>query len=80
MATKPKTVNLNKLTYSEKRELEKLESDITSLETEKQKIEELMNMAGHSHVELQQMSERYNELKTELDEKELRWLELSEKV
>ncbi|NLU38878.1 MAG: ABC-F family ATP-binding cassette domain-containing protein [Bacteroidales bacterium] len=80
LATKPKTVNLNKLTYSEKRELEKLESDITSLETEKQKIEELMNMAGHSHVELQQMSERYNELKTELDEKELRWLELSEKV
>jgi len=68
------------LTYSEKRELEKLESDISSLESEKQKIEELMNISGHSHTELQQLSERYNELKNELDEKELRWLELSEKV
>jgi len=77
---KNKATNPNKLSFSEKRELEKLETDIAALEEEKKVLEEAMNIGAFDHEELQRQSERFNAIKELLDEKELRWLELSEKV
>lgn len=76
---KAKSTNPNKLTFNEKREFEKLEAAIAALEEEKGKLEEMMNSGNYHHEELQRQSERYNAIKEELDEKEMRWLELSEK-
>jgi ATP-binding cassette subfamily F protein uup len=76
---KPKSTNANKLTYNEKREFEKIETDIAALEKEKAELEKKMNSDSFDHEELLRQSERYNAIKDELDEKELRWLELSEK-
>lgn len=71
--------NTNKLSYKEKRELEQLTADIETLETEKTELEALMNSAELNHEELLEKSNRYAEVKDQLDEKEFRWLELSEK-
>jgi ABC transport system ATP-binding/permease protein len=76
---KQKTVNLNKLTFNEKKELEKLESEIAQLEKEKKILEESMSSGDFSHDEIQKQSEYYNSIKILLEEKEYRWLELSEK-
>jgi ATP-binding cassette subfamily F protein uup len=73
---KPKT---NKLTFKEKRELEQLENCIEELESEKMQIEEKMNSGIPGHEELHALAESYKNVKNELDDKELRWLELSEK-
>lgn len=67
-----------KMTYKEKREFEQLEKDITELEEEKSTLEELMNSGELGAEELVEKSKRYAELKDLLDEKEFRWLELSE--
>jgi ATP-binding cassette subfamily F protein uup len=72
-------VNPNKLTFNEKRELEKLESEIARLEDEKKILEESMSSGDFDHEAIQKQSEQYNSLKILLEEKELRWLELSEK-
>ncbi|MFV0521343.1 MAG: ABC-F family ATP-binding cassette domain-containing protein [Mangrovibacterium sp.] len=77
---KPKKKNVIKLTFKEKRELEQLELDIIDLEEEKEKLENLMNSGELSSQELLEKSTSYASLKEELDKKELRWLELSEKV
>jgi len=66
-----------KLTYKEKREFEQLQQDIGNLEKEKQTITEQMS-GSLPFDQLQQLSLRINEITTLLDEKELRWLELSE--
>jgi ATP-binding cassette subfamily F protein uup len=73
---KPKT---NKLTFKEKRELEQLENCIEELESEKMQIEEKMNSGIPGHEELHALAESYKNVKNELDDKELRWLERSEK-
>ena len=67
-----------KLTFSEKREFESLENEIAKLEAEKEMLETSMNSGNLPHDELYQQSERLVELKTLIDEKENRWLELSE--
>lgn len=77
---KSKSVNTNKLSFSEKRELENLEKEITQLEEEKKILEETMSSGEFNHDELLKQSERYNSIKEILDDKELRWLELSEKI
>jgi ABC transport system ATP-binding/permease protein len=66
------------LTYKEKREFEGLEQDIARLTREKQEITEKMNSGAAPFDELQQLSIRVGELSQLLDDKELRWLELSE--
>jgi ABC transport system ATP-binding/permease protein len=66
------------LTYKEKREFEGLEQDIARLTREKQEVTEKMNNGATPFDELQQLSIRVGELSTLLDDKELRWLELSE--
>ncbi|MBQ4392709.1 MAG: ABC-F family ATP-binding cassette domain-containing protein [Prevotella sp.] len=67
-----------KLSFKEKREYEQLERDIAALEAEQKQIEEAL-CGGTTSVELiTEMSKRLPVLKDELDEKSLRWLELSE--
>jgi len=67
-----------KLTYKEKREMEQLEKDIAALEAEQKQIEEALCGGTTSVEEITAMSKRLPVLKDELDEKSMRWLELSE--
>ena len=67
-----------KLSYKEKREMEQLEKDIAALEDEKKQIEDALCGGTTSVDEITAMSKRLPVLKDELDEKSMRWLELSE--
>ena len=67
-----------KLSFNEKRELEQLEKDIASLESEKTQIGEDLNSGTLSNAELHEKSLRFGVITDLLEEKEMRWLELSE--
>ena len=67
-----------KFTYKEKREFEQLEREIAALEEEQHQLEEALCSGTLSVEELTEKSKRLPLLKDELDEKSLRWLELSE--
>ena len=67
-----------RLSYKEKREMELLEKDIEVLETEKKQIEDSLSSGSISVDEITKLSKRLPELNDELDEKSMRWLELSE--
>ncbi len=67
-----------RLSYKEKREMEQLEKDIAALEAEKKQIEEALCGGTTSVDEITAMSKRLPVLNDELDEKSMRWLELSE--
>ena len=67
-----------RLSYKEKREMEQLEKDIAALEDEKKHIEEALCGGTTSVDEITAMSKRLPLLNEELDEKSMRWLELSE--
>ena len=67
-----------KFTYKEKREFEQLECEIANLEAEQRQLEEALCSGNLSVDELTEKSKRLPLLKDELDEKSLRWLELSE--
>lgn len=69
-----------KLTFKEKQELAQLENDIAQLETEKAQIEQALCSGALAVDELTQKSKRFPLLQEELDEKTMRWLELSEFV
>ena len=71
--------NPNKLTYKEKKEMEALEIEITQLEEEKKLLLEQMNGGEGTAEQLMQWGTRYQEVSESLDEKSMRWLELSEK-
>ncbi len=76
---KPKTIQEHrKLTYKEKCELERLDKEISTLEKQCKDIEELLCSGTLSVEELTEKSKLLPVLKKELDEKEMRWLELSE--
>ncbi|WP_314949591.1 ABC-F family ATP-binding cassette domain-containing protein [Hoylesella shahii] len=67
-----------KLTYKEKIEFEQLENDIAALEAEQAEIEQSLSSGDLSVEEITVKSKRLPVLKDELDEKSMRWLELSE--
>lgn len=67
-----------KLTYKEKIEFEQLENDIAALEAEQAEIEQSLSSGDLSVKEITEKSKRLPVLKDELDEKSMRWLELSE--
>ena len=67
-----------KMTYKEKTEFERLEKEIAALEKEQQQIEEALCSGSLTIDELTEKSKRLPLLKDELDEKSMRWLELSE--
>ena len=70
--------NSNKLTYKEKRELENLTAEIDDLTAEKESLDALF-ASGEVITDMDIKSARYSELQALLEEKEMRWLELSEK-
>jgi ATP-binding cassette subfamily F protein uup len=67
-----------KPSFNDKREFELLEKEIVGLSKEKETITEKLNNGNTPLEELQQLSHRIGEVTRLLDEKELRWLELSE--
>ena len=69
-----------KLSFNEKREFEALEGEIQALTAEKASLEEQMNSGALPYDALQAATLRYGEVSALLDEKELRWLELSERA
>jgi ATP-binding cassette subfamily F protein uup len=73
-----KEKNRRQLTFKEKREFEMLEKEISDLSVEKAAVTEKLNSGTTPFDELQQLSFRIGEITRILDEKELRWLELSE--
>ena len=67
-----------RMTYKERMEFAELEKDIAALEEEKKSIEEALCSGTLSVAELTEKSKRLPLLNEELDEKSMRWLELSE--
>ncbi|OEK04118.1 ABC-F family ATP-binding cassette domain-containing protein [Roseivirga misakiensis] len=67
-----------KASFKEKQEFEFLEKEIPKLESEKAKFVALLNEGSQDHTELTEWSQRIEDITNDLDEKELRWLELSE--
>ena len=70
--------NKRKMSYKEKREYEQLTQEIDKLTEEQKKLEESLCSGTLSVEELTEKSKRLPEIKDELDEKEMRWLELAE--
>jgi ATP-binding cassette subfamily F protein uup len=71
-------VKVRKLNFNEKKELEQLEKDIESLENEKVNINNDLNSGILDSIQLQEKSTRFSVISDLLEEKEMRWLELSE--
>ncbi|HZI68201.1 MAG TPA: ABC-F family ATP-binding cassette domain-containing protein, partial [Hanamia sp.] len=76
---KPSDNSKVKFSYKERREFENLEKEIAELEKEKKSLEEKLGYSSTEFDELQKASERIGNIMQLLDEKEIRWLELSEK-
>jgi len=67
-----------KLSYKEKKEFEALEKEIETLEKEKAIIETALSSGTRSGLEIEKHSIRFSEINGQIDEKTLRWMELSE--
>ncbi len=67
-----------RMTYKERMEFQQTEKDIAALTAEKESIEQELSSGGISVERITELSKRLPTLTQELDEKELRWLELSE--
>jgi ABC transport system ATP-binding/permease protein len=77
--TKPEDANVKKkLSFKEKREMEELVIEMEKLEAEKLQLESDLQSGDLGHEHLHEKSNKLMQLKSLLDEKELRWLELSE--
>ena len=69
---------VRRLTWKEQREMESLEQELASLEEEKKGLEELLAGGSQDYKQISEASVRFQEIRSLIDEKELRWLELSE--
>ena len=67
-----------KLTYKEQKELEQIEKDLEVLSAEKAQLEEALSAGNLPFDQLQAASERIGAIMEETDEKEMRWLELTD--
>ena len=76
---KVKTVTA-KLSFKEKREFEQLEADIAALEAEKAGLTDQISSGTLPYDKLQEASQRIGAINEDLDMKEMRWLELSERA
>lgn len=70
--------SVRRLTYKEQKEMEQIEADLAGLEREKGILEEKLSSGSLSPAELEEASRRIGIVLEEIDEKELRWLELSD--
>ena len=77
-AERPKPQGPRKLSWKEKKEMEQLEADLESLAKEQKEIEAQLESGSLDYQRITEISSRYQALKAEIDEKETRWLELSE--
>ncbi|TDB60847.1 ABC transporter ATP-binding protein [Arundinibacter roseus] len=79
VAAIPKSTETNrrKLSYKEQREMEELETGMATLEERKSALIQLLN-AGGTHEELTSWATEIEQISTQLADKEMRWLELSE--
>ncbi|HEY9046236.1 MAG TPA: ABC-F family ATP-binding cassette domain-containing protein [Ohtaekwangia sp.] len=69
-----------KASFKEKQEYEKLQSEIESLEKQKEELSQLINSGSTDHKQLQEWGNKIQAIANEIDTKTLRWLELSEIV
>ena len=72
------TTEKRKLNFKEQREYEQLEKEIAALEQKREVITEKMNQGEGNHEELMALAQELEKINLTLDEKEMRWLELSE--
>lgn len=77
---KQRTERPVRLSFKEKQEFETLSREIDELSEEKSRLEATFNSPDTVAADIRDMAARYEEIKNLLDEKELRWLELSEKA
>ena len=77
-AARQQNRNENRMTFKERKEFESLTAELEELNREKANLEELFN-SGAVIDDMATKAKRYNDLKEIIDEKEFRWLELSEK-
>jgi ABC transport system ATP-binding/permease protein len=68
------------LTNSEKNEMKKLENEIAKFESRKVEIYEKLNQPNLNFAEMTKLTEEIGKIQRQLDDKEMRWLELGEKV
>lgn len=83
VATQPSVENnvqRKKLSFKEKHELDQLEKDIANLEKEKSELSQKINQGIDNHTEMLKCSEQIGLIMSQLDEKSIRWLELSEGI
>lgn len=80
IVTAPKKTTPLKASYKETKEFEKLEEKMPFIEQEKDELLSQLNSGALSADELTECSKKYQLLSDQLDEMELRWLELSEKM
>ena len=69
---------VRKLTWKEQREMESLEQELSALELEKAELEALLTGGTQDYNKISEASVRFGQVRDMIDEKELRWLELSE--
>jgi ATP-binding cassette subfamily F protein uup len=77
-APKKDEAGKRKPTFGEKREFDQLDKEIPKLEERKKNLEEQMNAGIADFEKLQEVTEEYKQLSSDLEQKTLRWLELSE--
>jgi ATP-binding cassette subfamily F protein uup len=75
---KPKSSEKKKATFKEKQEYEKLQAEIEQLENKKIELTSLLNSGTTDHQQLQKWSDEIKAASDSIDQKTLRWLELSE--
>ena len=74
----PNAIVKRRMTFKEKREFEQVTNEIELLNTEKKQIEERLSSGNIDTNEITELSRRLPVVNNLLDEKEMRWLELSE--
>lgn len=74
------TSSKKKAGFKEKREFELLTKELEQLNKEKESISSSLSSGNHDYAALEQLSSRFKEISQLIDEKEMRWLELSEWV
>lgn len=78
-STENSSSKVSKLSFKEQKELETLEKEIQDLEQKKQSLIEQLNAGDEDFQKLSQWANKIEEIKKALEEKEIRWLELSER-
>lgn len=75
---KEKAAAPRKLSWKERKEMEQLEADLEALGAEQKELEALLNGGTDDYQRITEASARYEAVRSEIDTKETRWLELSE--